>query len=66
MRWAHGHEVSTYGGEHDGYATVIIYTSVGNLAITCWNDHNGYYPHDVLAQWDGTEQYEGCDEIQTI
>ena len=58
--------MSKYNGGHDGYATVIIFTSVGNLAITCWNDHNGYYPHDVLAQWDKTDQYEGCNEIQTI
>lgn len=22
------------------------------LIITCWNCHNGYYPHDCIINWD--------------
>jgi hypothetical protein len=34
-------------------ARVEIMTDKGQLQIVAWNDHNGYYPHGVLASWEG-------------
>lgn len=31
------------------FSEVIIETTIGNLTLTAFNEHNGYYSHDVIA-----------------
>lgn len=37
----------------DDTKTVVVRveTSLGNLDLTVFNTHNGYYPHEVVASW---------------
>lgn len=40
--------------EHDlQSAVIIIETSCGLVKLVAYNEHNGYYPHDVLTVWNG-------------
>ncbi len=41
-------------------AVVEILTSVGMVQLVAFNEHNGYYPHNVYASWNG---YEDVQEI---
>ena len=31
------------------FSEIIIETTIGNLTLTAFNEHNGYYSHDVIA-----------------
>ena len=39
-----------------------ITTSGGDIKIMCYNSQNGYYPHEVVAQFVGGEIFEQCRE----
>ena len=39
---------------------VKVITDHGDIILKVWNDHNGYYPHQVHAYW------ENYDEKQSI
>ena len=40
-----------------------IATRAGDIRIMCYNRHNGYYPHEVVAQFIGGNIHEQCREI---
>lgn len=35
------------------YATLDLHTNKGLLQIVAYNDHNGYYEHNLYVEWDG-------------
>jgi hypothetical protein len=35
------------------YAVVNIETDKIPIQVVAWNDHNGYYPHNVYVEWEG-------------
>jgi len=66
IRWAWGREEKQYSGDYEGSATVVVITDKGDLTITAWNNHNGYYKHDIRVKWSKTDLYDGCCETQTL
>ena len=51
VRWAWAKEEND-SCEYDASATIIVETDRGNFELTAWNNHNGYYPHDVEVSWE--------------
>lgn len=47
-----GKDVITHGGDCKT-AVVEITTDQGKFELQVWNNHNGYYPHDIEASWNG-------------
>lgn len=41
-------------------ARVHLVTSIGDVYIEAWNEHNGYYPHTIKVAWNN---YEDEQEI---
>jgi len=39
-----------------------ITTTGGDIKIMCYNEQNGYYPHEVVVQFSWGEIYEQCRE----
>lgn len=37
--------------EHRGHACVDIHTDKGKVQLVAYNEHNGWYPHSVVASW---------------
>jgi len=35
--------------EYDCFSEIIVETTIGNLTLTAFNEHNGYYSHAVIA-----------------
>ena len=56
VRWAWAKEEAKYGDMYDGSATIIVETTRGNFDLTAWNNHNGYYPHDVRVSWENFQE----------
>ena len=50
VRWAFAKEANDT--IYDGSATIIVETNRGNFELTAWNNHNGYYPHNVRVSWE--------------
>lgn len=40
------------------YAIIEIKTSKGNFQLLSYNQHNGYYPHDILIEWGGFSEIQ--------
>lgn len=36
---------------------LVVDTSLGPLVLRAYNDHNGYYPHDVVLAFDDTVEF---------
>jgi hypothetical protein len=36
---------------------IVIYTSKGPIPIRFYNEHNGYYNHDLSIEYDGNTEY---------
>lgn len=51
VRW--GAEKKGIDDEYSGEASVEIQTSEGLLRLVVFNEHNGYYPHEIEASWLG-------------
>lgn len=46
------------------HATVHMRTSAGLIQLVAWNEHNGYYPHNVKVTWKKHgKDYEDKQEI---
>jgi hypothetical protein len=40
--------------------SIAVPTVYGNIVISAWNDHNGYYTHNVQVSW---EDYQDTQSI---
>jgi len=54
VRWAWAKEEDFTG--YDSSATIIVETNRGNFELTAWNNHNGYYSHDVRVSWENFQE----------
>ena len=52
VRWTYDKDLP----RSDSSAGVEISTNRGLLRLWVWNEHNGYYPHQVQARWLGNEE----------
>lgn len=35
---------------------IRVETERGLIKLVAWNEHNGYYPHQILTKWEGYEE----------
>ena len=57
VRWTYEKDLPRIKArEHVNVAGLDISTSRGLLRLWAFNDHNGYYPHSVRAQWLGKRE----------
>lgn len=47
LKWGKDRKVDAAGGLYQTTSTAELQTSLGKVILCCWNEHNGYYPHEV-------------------
>jgi hypothetical protein len=53
VKWGkcNGKNVDKVDGDGHHFATLEVNTEYGIIQMICYNDHNGYYKHDLKVKW---------------